>query len=330
MSISQEIVLEAQPRTLAPGFSRLFTMGRLLLALPGLGALHPTLRRVSAVAEPARRLSIRPFPENPAHERGAGITILSANLWHDWPRYRRLEERLDDFSRLVEAHRADIVLLQEVARTPRLRADEWLSKRLGMAYVYSRANGHEQKIGFEEGVAIFSRFPLHQPLLQELGDQRNPFVRRLALGITAETHLGRLKAFSVHLGLARRQNAAQLAHLRSWVAEQAGELPALVGGDFNAREGTSQIRQAQSAWLDPFRRLHPLAAGFTHELHWPWGAVLHRSRLDYIFLRSGARPWQVVEARPIEGPGKPHSDHQAVLVRLLPGFREEPTVQSAD
>jgi hypothetical protein len=35
---------------------------------------------------------------------------------------------------------------------------------------------------------------------------------------------------------------------------------------------------------DTFRLMHPDADGTTHELHNPWGRVIKRSRLDYIFL----------------------------------------------
>ncbi len=70
------------------------------------------------------------------------LTVLSANLWHDWPRFRRIKERLEDFARLAEREQADVILLQEVARTRAIRADEWLADRLGMVSVYSRANGH--------------------------------------------------------------------------------------------------------------------------------------------------------------------------------------------
>jgi exonuclease III len=48
---------------------------------------------------------------------------------------------------MVESEAADIVLLQEVARTTKLKVDEWLAERLGMGYVYARANGHEPGIG---------------------------------------------------------------------------------------------------------------------------------------------------------------------------------------
>jgi endonuclease/exonuclease/phosphatase family metal-dependent hydrolase len=228
-----------------------------------------------------------------------------------------MKQRLKGFAGLVEAERADIILLQEVARTTHFRVDEWLAARLGMAYVYSRANGHVAGIGFEEGLAVFSRYPLRAPRLRHLSSA-NPFVRRLALGAVVETPFGPVHAFSAHLGLPRRQNVRQLARLRAWVAEAAGAGAAIIAGDFNTSEHSAQIARARQGWLDTFRQLHPHADGATHTIHWPWGRPLLRHRLDYIFLQRGAQPWRVLEARHRHAPTGPHSDHHAVVVRLAP------------
>jgi endonuclease/exonuclease/phosphatase family metal-dependent hydrolase len=289
-----------------------------LLSLPGGRRLYLLLRRALSVAEPPGLISIRNAPQGKNGRGCDSLTILSANLWHDWPRYRRAGERLESFARLVEKVGADVLLLQEVARRPGFFTDELLHQRLGMACIYSRANGHAGGIGFEEGLAVFSRFPLRSPRLQQLGSSRNPFVRRLALGAALSTPCGDLLTFSVHLGLRQRQNARQLSHLRGWVAGLAGGSPALIAGDFNAHETSPQIGRAQAEWLDTFRHLNPAADGATHELRWPWGRLIRRARLDYIFLHPGASRWRVLEARHLQTEGDPHSDHHAVLARLLP------------
>jgi endonuclease/exonuclease/phosphatase family metal-dependent hydrolase len=321
---SQEIYIDAQSGedtpegAVAPLLSNLDSVKRLALRVPGVHRLRHAVEKGLAVVEPAGRLSIIPVPERRASHNCEGLTILSANLWHDWPRHRRIGARLEDFARIAEAHRADILLLQEVARTPDLSADKWLSERLGMAAVYSRANGNLSGIGFEEGLAIFSRFPLKKPYLRQLGKRSNPFVRRLALGSTIETPCGRLVTFSVHLGITPKQNSAQLALLRSWVADISESDSALIGGDFNASETTQQIIQTQSTWQDTFRAVHPHADGTTHELRWPWGWMLRSARLDYIFLRQGNIHWKIMDARHLPVAGDPHSDHRIVLTRLMP------------
>jgi endonuclease/exonuclease/phosphatase family metal-dependent hydrolase len=185
-----------------------------------------------------------------------------------------------------------------------------------MAYAFARANGHEAAIGFEEGVAVFSRYPLRRVYLRQLSRSRNPFVRRLGLGAMIETRFGRLLAFSAHLGLLPRQNASHLLHLHRWVSAIAGPHPAVIAGDFNAHEHTARIRRLRSRWLDTFRHLHPHADGATHEWRYPGGGVLRRHRLDYVFLHPDEGHWRVLEARHLDAPGGPHSDHRAVLVKL--------------
>ncbi len=284
-------------------------------------ALRPVRRLIVGVRglrEPGRPPTVRhgwlPLPV----DAGEAITVLSANLWHDWPRHRRLGERLESLARLVEAEGVDVVLLQEVARIPWLRADEWLADRLGMSAVYSRANGHERSIGFEEGLAVLSRFPLASPRSRMLMPNPHRLVRRMALGVDVLSPYGSLTAYSVHLGMLPGVNADQLDHLRLWVSVGAAGRPALIGGDFNAGENAPQITRARRSWVDVFRHLHPHADGTTHELRWPWGTRLRRSRLDYLFLHPGNKSWRVLEARHVTAPGRPHSDHAAVLARLTP------------
>ena len=299
---------------------RLRSVGRKVLQLPGLRNLMPTVRRFSAVTEPAGLISIRNQPAILTSRNCVDLTVMSANLWHDWPRQRGSIERLQSFSQMVESQGVDVLLVQEVARTPDLKVDEWLSERLGMAYVYSRANGHASGIGFEEGLAVYSRYPIKTLYLRRLGKHTNPFVRRLALGAVIDSPCGKLLTFSVHLGLLNRQNYFQLSDLWNWVADVGGESPVLIGGDFNAHETSSQIRQTQTVWLDTFRRINPTEDGTTHELRGPFGGLLRRARLDYIFLRPGKSRWKVVDARHIHPPGVVHSDHRAVLARMVPVF----------
>ena len=272
-----------------------------------------------SVAEPAGRVTLQcePYPAVPVEGCGV-LTVLSANLWHDWPRFRGLEKRLESFAELVETEEADLILLQELARTPSLKADAWLAQRLQMAYVYSRANG-SHKIGFEEGLGVFSRFPLKQlPHVRQMGKSCNPFSRRLALGVEVETPCGEIMAFSTHLGLMRKQNASQVRELQNWVGRITSGRSAIIAGDFNAPEHAHQIKRVRSTWQDTFREIYEHGHAVTHEIRWPWGGVFLSHRLDYIFLQPGEPAWQVVDVKHLDAPAGPHSDHRAVLARLSP------------
>jgi endonuclease/exonuclease/phosphatase family metal-dependent hydrolase len=320
LSGSRKINIDTQ---LKSGVSFLFpsslrSLVRKLFRLPGFRLLKPVALKLLQVAEPAGRVTVRNAPIRGASGEDNVITVLSANLWHDWPRYRRLSQRLETFAKLVEEEKINILILQEVARMPNFRSDEWLAERLGMAYVYSRANGHERGIGFEEGLAVFSRFPLSAPRLKHLKPDLEPFARRLALGVDVHTSVGQLLVFSVHLGMLPRHNATQMHHLHNWVTTTAGERPVLIGGDFNAHETSAQITFLKQTSLDLFRCLNPKADGTTHEVSLPWNRRARRRRLDYIFLNPGRSHWKVLDARHLEARGKPHSDHRAVLARIIP------------
>lgn len=281
--------------------------------------LKPSNPSLFSVLNTQRSVTLSRWPPRPMPARDRPIlTVMSANLCHDWPRYRRWAERLESFACLAEREKADVLLLQEVARTRRLRADFWIARRLGMAFAYARANGHEKGIGFEEGVAVFSRYPLEGPRLHVLGRSSIPLVSRVALGVTIETPYGRILAFSTHLGILPFENKVQVGQLSSWIGRLAGRRPALIGGDFNAVEDAPHMRRIREEWIDTFRRLHPDADGTTHEFRWPWGGAVRRRRLDYLFLRPGRAAWLVVESRHVRASPKPHSDHHAVVLRLRP------------
>lgn len=318
MSVLNEryLKVEYQNTSSLSFYRKLKSLEKKTLPASVLQRIQPITQRIISVAEPSGRISIMDDPENQGQRTfDEQVVILTANLWHDWPRQRRFRERLECFLELVQKEKADILLLQELARTKDLKTDEWLADELGMAYVYSRANGHASEIGFEEGLAVYSRFPLKNPRLAQLSDHKNPFFRRIALGTSIEIYGKDLLVFTVHLGINGRQNESQFCRLISWVEEQSGQVPAVIGGDFNARENTTQIRNAQFSWHDSFREFNPGDDGFTHEIQWPWGRTLTRSRLDYLFLRKGDLPWRVDEARQVEMDNCSVSDHKPVLIK---------------
>jgi len=287
--------------------------------------LRRMLNRLLATLEPTRSVVLRRPKNNPPLAGDCrALTFISANLWHDWPLHRLLPERLESFARLVEQQDADIILLQEVPRTDQVLADEWLTARLGMYSLYARANG-EAQIGFEEGLAVFSRFPLRRPHLRRLQPGFLPFVHRLALAAQVDTPCGQLWAVSVHLALLHSQNRRQHASLHRFVERLGGDHPTVIGGDFNAHEDSLQIRRASANWLDTFRQANPHADGTTHSLRFPNGLTFHRRRLDYIFWRDASPGWQVIESRHLRAEEPAHSDHHLVLTRMaLANFSQTP------
>lgn len=247
------------------------------------------------------------------------ITVASANLWHDWPRQHQWAARLEAVAQLVDAESIDILLLQEVSRTRRLKADAWLGERLGMSVAYARASGI-RGIGFEEGVAVLSRFPLGRIHARRLSRGHNPLIRRVALGAEVELPDGPVLAVTTHLGLRSGPNARQLSALREWVAAISGGEVAIIGGDFNAREDVAEMILTRDAWTDTFRRAHPGSSSSTYTSRAPWARWKAPQLLDYVFVQQPLeRHWRIAESFHVDAPSGPHSDHRAVIARLIPG-----------
>lgn len=308
--------LDAHPDAAGAGYPAIVRAAGWALALPVIGPRLRLTKRFHAVSQHAGWITLRESPQLGEWQDDGSLTVLSANLWHDWPHQHRWRERLEAVARLVEEQEVDFALLQEVARTRSLRADDWLADRLGMASAYARANGDLDSIGFEEGLAILSRRPIEQVQIRQLGQSRNPLTRRIALAAAIRTRGGRLWVTSVHLALHRDRNAGQLRLLREWITDISQDDLAVIGGDFNAPEDRREIERTQEQWIDAVRTRHPDDPAHTHGGgRWRRGS----RRLDYIFLKQPrSQSWRIINAEHRDGPAGAHSDHRAVVTRVAP------------
>ena len=292
---------------------RLEAAGRRLIGLPGMQRFKPMASKAASITQNHSQYSIKFNPDQARSGQPDSITVLSANLCHDWPRFRRLSDRLKIFSHFVEQEEVDILLLQEVANLRGMHVADWLASRLGMACVYTRANGHFS-IGFEEGLAIVSRYPLSDPQIHRLGKAWNPFVHRLLLAAQVQTPFGDIPVYSAHLGILPYDNSGQQQDLSRIIQNNSHRGPAIIGGDFNRDEARIQLNRTH--WVDTFRSKNPSSVAHTHALRWPWGAIYRKKRLDYIFIYRPDARWEILESRHLSNPLFRHSDHDAVLTRL--------------
>ena len=118
--------------------------------------------------------------------------MLQLNAWHGYPDPEgRLLPPVDAAGRLGRADRLataisrlrpDVVVLQEAwcTATEGCLADR-LANDLDLHAVYARANGSLRWLGFEEGAAILSRFPIAGASTWPLAPDRGRFERRIAL-----------------------------------------------------------------------------------------------------------------------------------------------------
>ncbi len=255
----------------------------------------------------------------PSTNKG-NLTVVTANLQNPYARLSKVNEaaenrlaaRLEGIARLLESAAADIILCQEVGRGDAFRVDEWLARRLGMSWAYTRANGDAARWGREEGLAILSRLPLARPMGTLLA---GGVWRRPALAVEADTPLGQVALYTAHLSLRPWRNRRQPAALHAWVMATAGDRPAIVGGDFNAPENTSPIQALSAAWIDAYRAAHPQAQGATHGLN-VFGRVVRRQRIDYLFLRPNGKEIRITNSQPLGVLPNDLSDHLPVVARL--------------
>ena len=221
-----------------------------------------------------------------ADPRHAGLRVVSLNMLHGFPRFQHLDERLDIIEGELRRLDPDIVCLQEVPWRPGLgTAAGHLAGRLGMNHVYARANGNRWAILFEEGEAILSRYPLRDATLVELAPRARFFEHRVALSATAQTAVGDVVIVVTHLTHGDpRVNLAQTRELAGVVARLDEIVPAIIAGDFNAREASDQI--VELGWVDTYRVAHPNGRGWTccvDDLGAGPGEPLEK-RIDYLFL----------------------------------------------
>ena len=149
------------------------------------------------------------------------LRVVQLNVNHDYPRLARLDQRATEIAALLEREQADLVVLNEVWHTldePNLA--HTLATRLGMHAVYARANGSRRLLGFEEGTAILSRYPLRSSERLTLRPNATLFERRIALIAEIALPWGNARVVGTHLhhqrpDVAERQSLDLLEHLRT-------------------------------------------------------------------------------------------------------------------
>ena len=300
---------------------------------PTRGALIAVLVAIAVLVVPAG--DVAPAA---AHVRPA-LRYVTFNLLHGGIFSELIgdDEALEERFRLaVEELRAldpDVVGLQE-ASTGRTRGHvaARLAEALGYRYVYApaatRPFGSERvrrvvasALGFTEGPAILSRFPILDWAAYELPRCGRPFDVRVLLFAELLTPVGRVPSFSAHTSGDPCQTRAVVDIVRF----HSGPLPAVVMGDFNAVEGSPAIRAVtqHAGFLDAFRLANPSAPGFTAGQEPSVPAATAARRIDYVFLVPGRKaPGRVVSSRVVldqprlGGRVRWPSDHYGVLAEI--------------
>lgn len=282
-----------------------------------------------------------PAPANAADER-AVLTVLSHNVLHGgpWSGFagdgQRLEHRMALIADALASLRPDVIALQEAAVSRRLGdVTARLARRLGYHHVHAPATPYVfgegilsrlvvGALGFREGPAILSRFPILESEVYELPRCQNRLDPRVLLRARLDTPWGPIDVFSAHIW----RDECQARRVAALVAASRNGLPSVLMGDFNAVESSPAIlaMTGEAGFIDAYRRANPDARGATvwQRIDAPQSTA--RRRIDYIFLVPGlAFPGAVAASRVVldtphrlaDGTTLWPSDHYGVLAELI-------------
>jgi endonuclease/exonuclease/phosphatase family metal-dependent hydrolase len=212
---------------------------------------------------------------------------------------QHIEERLAIAADQLRALAPDVIALQE-ASSGRRRGNvaARLARALGLHYVYAPASVRAVPLplvnhlaawilGFDEGPAILSRFPIGRSEIYDLprcGAYLDP---RVVLRAEIAAPEGPLQVFSAHTsGL-----DCQVERTAEIVREWRGPMPAVLMGDFNGLEGAPWIAalRERGGFVDAFRAVNPSEPGPTTWQRVDGPVSTARRRVDYIFVLPGTR-----------------------------------------
>src|SRR5438132_7579008 len=270
------------------------------------------------------------------------LRVVTYNLLHDGPGSgffngsTYLEDRLEMAIRELKTLDPDILAVQEASDSRRHgNVPERLARALGLHVVFAPATEHlfgltpldsviVGLLGFKEGPAILSRFPIAASQLYELPRCQHWYDPRILLRAELSTAYGPLQIFSAHIG---HGDECRLERIGESVREQLGEGPSLLMGDFNTTE-TSKVLTTlrnEAGFVDAFRVANPEAQGPTvwQRIEVPQSTVSRR--VDFILFLNGRKSTasvlssRIVLDRPGQLPDGSTlwpSDHYGVLAEL--------------
>ncbi len=277
---------------------------RNMTTLLGLGAI------VAVVAFALLVLANGDGPLTPVNEGTAAVglpqrlRLVDFNVLHGYPEFHNHEARFEDTTAALRALDPDILVLQEAwSTTEHGSMAERLAGSLGLHHVYARANGSRRLIGFEEGSAILSRFPIREANRLLLSPRRPPWENRIALVATLDLGSQSMTVVGVHLAAGSEEVAEGQAS--SLLARIPSGGFVLVAGDLNAGSESPTVRRFLDAG---FVDLMP--GGIDHVL--PRDLASTGWRVERVAWT--LRPDDVVE---LIGKETELSDHLAIVLDLV-------------
>ncbi len=286
-----------------------------------------------------------------AQNQPSQLRVLTYNLLHDGPwsgffeNGTNLEERLDMTIQELRRLQPDVIAFQEASDSRRHgNVPQQIADALGYQVVFAPATERIFGItfldrliisilGFKEGPAILSRYPIVASEVYDLPRCRYRLDPRILLRAEIDIPDGPAQVFSAHTS---KGDECQLQRVGELFQAHRGRGQAILMGDLNTGEQSLVLRgwQKEPGFIDVFRVANPGVSGGT-----VWQNIhIERStadrRVDFIFLLDG-RPGKIPVVRSsrmaFDRPGRLPSgavlwpsDHRGVLaeIEVLP-FRNQ-------
>lgn len=271
------------------------------------------------------------------------LRVLTYNLLHDgaWSGFfengTHLEERLDMSIQELQQLQPDIIALQEASDSRKHgNVPKRIAEALGYQMVFEPATQHisgiglldrliTSAIGFKEGPAILSRYPIVASEIYDLPRCQHRMDPRILLRAAIDAPDGPIQVFSAHTS---RGDECQLQRVGELFREYRGTGRAILMGDLNTGEQSSVLTewQGEPGFIDVFRVANPGVTGGTvwQNIHVEWPTT--DRRVDFIFLvdgKHGSRPVVRSSRLAFDQPGRlPNgdalwpSDHRGVLADI--------------
>lgn len=188
------------------------------------------------------------------------LRVGSQNLLHDFPKYHKVQQRLERVAEEIRRLDLDIVGFQESANITRVgHVPEKIAALLGYHYAYFRLEYAGFFFGFENGISIVSRYPILERELLTFRHQKNAFEARSVMRVLIETPLVRVNFYSAHLsGSTDTLNLEQIREVVSFIEAHRRDSPSILVGDFNFhRNESASLFLAGAGYVDTFASANP-------------------------------------------------------------------------
>ncbi len=284
-----------------------------------------------------------PAIAEPGQDTSSRLRVLTYNLLHDggWSGFfesgthlgKRLEMTIQELRRL----QPDIIALQEASDSRKHgNIPQRIAETLGYQLVFAPATERifglslidkliTAAIGFKEGPAILSRYPISASEVYDLPRCQSRLDPRILLRAEIAAPDGPVQIFSAHT---TKGDDCQLQRIGELFRDHQGTGRAILMGDLNAGEQSPVLMgwQKEPGLIDVFRAANPGVSGGTvwQNIYVDWPTT--DRRVDFIFvLNEGTESSPVVHSSTLafDQPGRlPNgdtlwpSDHRGVVADL--------------